>query len=394
MPVQAINDPMLIYTDFDNIPEGQDLSKEALNKFLQDTFERAEEDGTTLSELRHYVVELWNHRSKFKDPKDFKFWEKTYTEGEPTVSDPKVTIGKCPNPIDNLPRLVRGDEGVEYAFVEGELFVDGVDPTDIIQIEKGFCRVAGSLIMVANSNKPYILDAMKDNKDGTYDVTFSVWKTFSDKKRDKVTITVDGRLPVKNGALAYLASRDPRELWGPIALKAWAVLQEQLAGPRARKTGYEEIKNRKIEYFPYNLARALINRIHKIVVLRGNWDKPANALAKAKKLVFGLEKARAYGLGSNAIPKEGTYMLPSHVYVLLELYWQKSPTERVKLDPALWNQLEEQGMLEEGYKNNRILVRFQNVWGEVGPRDADEGNGQFVKDLRFFLDSFHTAREF
>ncbi len=132
-----------------------------------------------------------------------------------------------------------------YKAVVGELFVDGVDVTDINQGEVGDCYFMAGLGAVAVQDEGRIENMFTDNGDGTFTVRFF---------RDGVAefVTVDRSLPVRvggkagpdtlvfanNGQAAYSTTellmrvgtpaQPPRtlELWVALAEKAYAQVNE------------------------------------------------------------------------------------------------------------------------------------------------------------------------
>lgn len=112
-------------------------------------------------------------------------------------------------------------EDIEYEEIEGPVYSDGVQMTDVSQGGLGDCWLVASMMSLARTNPELLEKAIKDNGDGTYDVTL-----YEDGK--PVTVTVSGEFPARDGNPAY-ADNDgnARELWPMLIEKAAA---QQLGG--------------------------------------------------------------------------------------------------------------------------------------------------------------------
>lgn len=110
----------------------------------------------------------------------------------------------------------------------GPLFKDGVDMTDVVQGYLGDCYVPSAFAAMARANPDFIKNAIQDDGDGTYTVTFKQrdWKTGT---YQPVEVKVDGDLYSRSyGGPLYGASNGDRstksmELWFPLMEKAYAV---------------------------------------------------------------------------------------------------------------------------------------------------------------------------
>lgn len=105
-----------------------------------------------------------------------------------------------------------------------------VDPSDVDQGMVGDCYLHASMAAIARVNPQALADLIRDNGDGTYNVTlhFDVdgdWTPWAVAH----TITVDDSFPTRmDGLPAYAGDsgvRDGKELWVMLIEKAWAVAQ-------------------------------------------------------------------------------------------------------------------------------------------------------------------------
>lgn len=120
-------------------------------------------------------------------------------------------------------------------YRQGTPFVGGPGADDVRQGNLGDCWFLASLAAVARRNPQLIRDMISGpDKDGNYQVTFYTdtrgsFLYFFGTGGNKVTVTVDGKLPVRkdNGEVAYAqlgpAQGDQVATWVAIVEKAWAV---------------------------------------------------------------------------------------------------------------------------------------------------------------------------
>ncbi|WP_110514689.1 WXG100 family type VII secretion target [Herpetosiphon llansteffanensis] len=121
-----------------------------------------------------------------------------------------------------------------YKTFKGNITTDGISAGDVTQGYLGDCYFMAALASVAQQNPDLIKNAIADNGDGTYTVTF-----YEDGK--PVKVTVDSDFPVKEDSsgnstnnLAYAQhGSTPDELWPMILEKAYAQHTEN---------SYEEIE--------------------------------------------------------------------------------------------------------------------------------------------------------
>lgn len=112
-----------------------------------------------------------------------------------------------------------------YRPFAGSISPDGISPGDIDQGYLGDCYFLAALASIAQQHPEVIWDAIKDNGDGTYTVTF-----YQDGK--PVEITVDNEFPVREDSNGNPTSQPayantgsiPQELWPLIMEKAYAQL--------------------------------------------------------------------------------------------------------------------------------------------------------------------------
>lgn len=145
-------------------------------------------------------------------------------------------------PLSENPGMSASDtRSYSYKEHEGEAFLQGagdetdIDVEDVKQGSLGDCYWIAGMAAVAQANPEAIRKIIKENGDGTYDVTLR-WNG-----RPK-TVKVDGQFPTRgSGGMAYAEVGDTvggkSELWPALLEKAWAVLNNG-----ASKPGYEQIE--------------------------------------------------------------------------------------------------------------------------------------------------------
>jgi len=147
------------------------------------------------------------------------------------------------------PTVLREHQGkATWQLPQGQLFVDGVTPSDVKQGAGGDCYYLSTLASVADTHPELIRDAITDNGDGTYTVTFHVPPGFDALKAigpaggllqgtllglsqklnltpdgKTVQVTVDGDVQTLNAQNLY-ARRNGQENWVGIMEKAYAKL--------------------------------------------------------------------------------------------------------------------------------------------------------------------------
>ena len=138
---------------------------------------------------------------------------------------------------DALPALRPKHDGKEYEdFENGKAFVKGagddheVDPHDVKQGALGDCYLIAGMAAVARADPEAIKRCIKDNEDGTFDVTLFLRRSRYSMPQP-VTRTVDARLAVKaSGKPLYAGTGDSEggdvELWAAIIEKTVAQEKE------------------------------------------------------------------------------------------------------------------------------------------------------------------------
>lgn len=145
-----------------------------------------------------------------------------------------------------LPGLREKHKGKSYTDVkDGTPFVKGgtdkssVDPNDVAQGALGDCYLMAAMAATARANPEHIQKLIKDNGDGTYDVTLYVRKN-AWSKPVPVTKKIDARLPGDGSSNLYAGFGDQsggkREMWP-------ALLEKTLA---QHKGSYETIQGGQI----------------------------------------------------------------------------------------------------------------------------------------------------
>lgn len=133
------------------------------------------------------------------------------------------------SPTKSTPKVLKKHKGkYNYGEIVAELFVKGaidenkIDPNDVQQGQLGDCYFLAAIAAVARANPKALEKLIKDNKDGTYDVTLYVYKHFISWSRTPTVIKVKPEFPKKaDGTPAYAKIGD-NELWVMLLEKAYA----------------------------------------------------------------------------------------------------------------------------------------------------------------------------
>ena len=107
-------------------------------------------------------------------------------------------------------------------FEKGKLDATDIDPNDVQQGEIGDCYFMSAIAAVAQANPQAIKNLIKDNGDGSYDVTLYT-------KKDKLSLTptvvkVKPQFPVDATGKPVYAGTGDKEMWVMIMEKAYAKL--------------------------------------------------------------------------------------------------------------------------------------------------------------------------
>ena len=156
-----------------------------------------------------------------------------------------------------LPGLREKHAGTEYLdYTDGAAFVQGagdahaVDANDVKQGALGDCYLIAGMAAVARANPAAIQKLIKDNGDGTYDVTLYIRKSRYARPTPVVT-RVDGRLASKSpGSPIYAGIGDKAE--GKAEL--WTALIEKTVAQQ--KGSYDLISGGNIAKDGFNFAGA------------------------------------------------------------------------------------------------------------------------------------------
>lgn len=134
---------------------------------------------------------------------------------------------------EELPGLRPKHDGSEWqdfengtAFVKDEDDAHAVDPNDVKQGSLGDCYLMAGMIAVARANPELIEDLIKDNGDGTYDVTLYIRPNYWSKPKPVVK-TIDARLAIKRTDSPLYAKQGDEadgktELWAALLEKTLA----------------------------------------------------------------------------------------------------------------------------------------------------------------------------
>jgi len=151
-----------------------------------------------------------------------------------------------------LPGLRPKHEGKEYedfengtAFVKGEGDAHAVDANDVKQGALGDCYLIAGMAAVARADPKLIEDLIKDNGDGTFDVTLYI-RPRRYARPEPVVTTVDARLAVKySGKPLYAGLGDKEdgkeELWTALIEKTLAQQKDSydlISGGNINKNGF------------------------------------------------------------------------------------------------------------------------------------------------------------
>jgi hypothetical protein len=116
---------------------------------------------------------------------------------------------------------------VPFEEHHGDFSGKGATPDDVVQGGLGDCYLLAALAAVARANPAAIESMIKDNGDGTYDVTIYVDTAWFSKKLEKKTIKVKPTFPTKDGQPIYAepgqTGANGPKLWVMLIEKAYAI---------------------------------------------------------------------------------------------------------------------------------------------------------------------------
>ncbi|MFN7131679.1 MAG: C2 family cysteine protease [Myxococcales bacterium] len=237
----------------------------------------------------------------------------------------------------------------------GPLFKNGVNPEDVQQGQIGNCYMPAAFASMAKSNPEALTNMIKDNKDGTYTVTFKERDWRNGGRYKDVEIKVDGDLYVRSyGGPLYGATNGPdkgtttMELWYPLIEKAYAQW----------KGSYDSIGNGGLanDCMEAVLGRAPVNRSVKYASPDQLWRDITSAIDQKRPAAAG-----TYGESQKAL-YTNTGVFPNHAYSIL------------------------------GYeeKDGQRMLIIRNPWGESEPAGNGANDGIFKMKLDEFMKLYQT----
>ncbi len=163
-------------------------------------------------------------------------------DGAAAALDGPPITGAPSGPLEGIPA------DAQYTHVDGDATVVGegdgtaVHPSDVDQGGLADCFLMSAIGAISQQNPSIIENAVVDNGDGTYTVTFyepnphAFWEVWADDYRT-VRVTVTDEFPTRDGNPIFAqpgdGTGDHRELWPMIVEKAYAQW----------KGGYDDIAN-------------------------------------------------------------------------------------------------------------------------------------------------------
>ncbi len=225
----------------------------------------------------------------------------------------------------------------------GQLYVDGISYDDVVQGSIANCYMVGAFSAVAQQNPDAIKNAIKDNGDGTYTVSFFENQGYG-RAFKQVSVTVDGDMATSaSGTQRYGKSREKSELWVGVLEKAYAEW----------KGGYETIGNG-------GYATEVLE------ALTGNRASATSTTATSTDALFSrIERASSSGAPITAgthgkdsgVDYNGTGVYAWHVYTVL-------------------------GTSQE---NGAKYVELRNPWGNTEPGNDGKNDGIFKMKMEDFV---------
>jgi Calpain family cysteine protease len=242
------------------------------------------------------------------------------------------------------PAVLKEHRNAEFRWVDGQLFVDGVRPDDVIQGQIGDCYLVAAFAAIAARDPEAIERAIRDNGNGTYTALFYESSWFG--KQVKVEITVDGQLPMTSGPL-YAKNADQTELWVGLLEKAYAQW----------KGGYGAIGNGGS---PGAVMTAVLGRPESYTVVSRDSarDHVYNVLATA------MNEGKCAAAGTHGESRSalytGTGLYACHAYSVLSV----------------------------GEENGGRYVELRNPWGACEPKGDGVDDGIFKLPLEKFVELY------
>ena len=189
-----------------------------------------------------------------EDPNKYKFAEGPEDKVAAPSNDGRM------NQKAGLPALREKHAGSPYEdFKKGTSFVQGagdkaaVDPNDVRQGGLGDCYLMAGMAGVARANPDAIQKLIKDNKDGTFDVTLYLRKS-PYSRPTPVTKTIDARLPVKGPGSTTPLYANTGDVGADGQTELWSALIEKTVAQH--KQSYDKISGGNIAKDGFNFAGA------------------------------------------------------------------------------------------------------------------------------------------
>ncbi len=246
--------------------------------------------------------------------------------------------------------LEKHQRTVQYQWLDGAVFVEGADETDVKQGQLWDCYLAAALAAVAAREPKTIEEAVRDNGDGTVTVRF--YDVTRPGRATPEFVTVDKQLPMMNGSPYYAKNTKVGETWVGLVEKAFAMW----------KGGYEAIGAEKpvIVHGPGDVISALTGRRD----VSRRISERSSELSLFQQLQFALKRGASAVAGTHgedqAALYTGTGLVSYHAYSVLDA-------------------VEENG--------ERYLV-LRNPWARREPGNDGVDDGIFRIDMKTFVKFF------
>lgn len=229
----------------------------------------------------------------------FRQPERSSDEVETTVR--RVTeqlLGVTPPLMRSPPALP--EHKASYRRASGELFVNGVQPTDVTGGQANDCYLIALMSAIAATRPELIEQIVRPAGDGQFAVRF-----FDLGTGQPVRFSVDSALPYdrENNRPLYASSRD-RELWGPIIEKAYAARYSGY-GPMGEKGGVAQYAMKELTGFDAHTIRTASGVANTTRVME-------TAMRERRPMIAQVNGRTLSGCG---VKKRG--IVPDHSYAVL-----------------------------------------------------------------------------
>ena len=308
--------------------------------------ERVKENGVTNSERRQFREQVIANADRFEPAAAARLHDFIDNKMPALLVDQPVVSGRTGGvdlPDPPLPEKDRGT--VSYDWTSGSMFKAGAEAGDVVQGMLGDCYAMSAFAAVAAQSPEKIVDALKDNGNGTYTARFY---DATKSPMTRVEVTVDGQLPTRHGGLQYGKGMDRSELWVGLLEKAYAQW----------KGGYDVVGKGGSAG---EVMTALTGNSGGQLPLTPGDEKDIHEL-----LVFALKDKHALVAATHGEDQDalytGTGIYADHGYTVL-------------------------GAEESGGK---LFVTLRNPWGEVEPKGNGKDDGIFKLEMTEFLKLYST----